>query len=88
MSRKPTRLDRALDQTFPASDPVSAIEPAPAADEPTGPLKADIRHIDPSDEQELRFWCRELDTTLDALKEAISVAGVEVEHVRRYLAKG
>ena len=34
------RLDQALQDTFPASDPVALIEPAPAKPgEPTGPPK-------------------------------------------------
>ncbi|HEX2891854.1 DUF3606 domain-containing protein [Vineibacter terrae] len=87
MARKQKKLDKALIESFPASDPAASLQPAPANDLRTSDAKADMDHIDIDDEQEVRFWAQELAVDVARIKEAVDAVGNKVEPVRRYLKK-
>jgi len=55
----------------------------------TNPLSAlGQRRIDVCDDDELKFWTRELGVGSDELYEAIRVVGTAAHFVRAYLGKG
>jgi hypothetical protein len=81
------RLDKAIADTFPASDPVAISQPAPSAPQPSSPAKADMQHIAADDEQELRFWAAQFGVDVDRVRQAIAAVGIEVAKVRAYLGK-
>lgn len=86
-SRKKQRnLDKALSDSFPASDPVSSSEPgAPERPRPSS-QKGGMDRIDIDDEQEVRFWARELGADVEQIKLAVAAVGRDVEKVRQHLA--
>ena len=84
---KEKRLDKAIADTFPASDPVAISQPAPAEPQPSSPAKADMQHIAADDEQELRFWAAQFGVEVDRVKQAVAAVGIEVAKVRAYLGK-
>ena len=80
------RLDEALADTFPASDPVGFLEPSPP--QPARPKRrADIRSIDTGDSQEVRFWAKELGVEVADIVRAVDAVGADVAKARAYLAK-
>ncbi len=85
MTRKQKKLDKALTDSFPASDPAASLQPAPANDLRTSDAKADMEHIDIDDEQEVRFWASELAVDVARVKEAVDAVGNNVDAVRRHL---
>jgi len=79
-------LDQALMDTFPASDPVAALQPGPSTDRRTSKAKADMRSIDVGDVQEVRFWARELEADVSGIMSAVDAVGITVDKVRAYIA--
>lgn len=47
----------------------------------------DTERVNANDDAELDYWSRELDAAPDALREAESAVGVEVEDVRLHLGQ-
>ena len=47
----------------------------------------DAERVNVNDDAELAYWCRELDCDADALREAVSAAGVDLANVRMHLAQ-
>jgi hypothetical protein len=83
--QKQRKLDKALSDSFPASDPVSSAEPgAPERPQPS-PRKGGMDHIDAGDEQELRFWAKELGVDVERIRQAVAAVGPDVEKVRQHL---
>jgi hypothetical protein len=76
-------LEKALKGTFPASDPVSASEPAPADD----PAAREPVTINPDDADDVAFWAGQLGVDAAAIKEAIRLAGTEVVAVTDQLKR-
>ena len=83
--RKQKKLDKALADTFPASDPVAMAEPGPSDGPPTSPAKRSMDFVDATDDQELRFWAKELDVDVERVRQAVEAVGTELDKVRRYI---
>lgn len=47
----------------------------------------DANRVNVNDAAELDYWIRELDCTPDALREAVSAVGVELDDVRLHLSQ-
>jgi hypothetical protein len=47
----------------------------------------DAQRVNVHDDAEIDYWTRELDCTPDALREAVSAVGVEVDDVRLHLSQ-
>lgn len=47
----------------------------------------DRARINVNEEHELRYWTKELHISAEQLKQAVKVAGVSVEAVRKHLGK-
>ena len=47
----------------------------------------DSARINVNEEHELRYWTKELNISAEQLKQAVKVAGVSVEAVRKHLGK-
>lgn len=47
----------------------------------------DEARVNVNDEQELAYWCDELDADADTLREAVSAVGVDVANVRMHLSQ-
>ncbi len=86
MNHRQRQLDDALRDTFPASDPVSALQPGPAAIHRPSAAKADMSRIDIGDGQEVRFWARELNVSTADILSAVAAVGVGMDKVRAYVA--
>ena len=83
--QKQRKLDKALSDSFPASDPVSSAEPGAPERSPPSPQKGGMDRIDIVDEQEVRFWAKELGVDVDRIRQAVAAVGPEVEKVRQHL---
>ncbi|WP_462115133.1 DUF3606 domain-containing protein [Lysobacter xanthus] len=47
----------------------------------------DAARVNVHNDQELEYWCRELGSSADDLREAVSAVGVEVDDVRQHLGQ-
>ncbi|HKU95658.1 MAG TPA: DUF3606 domain-containing protein [Vineibacter sp.] len=79
-------LDQALIDSFPASDPVAALQPGPLAERRFSKAKADMRSIDIDDAQEVRFWARELQADVAGIMDAVDAVGIAIEKIRTHIA--
>jgi hypothetical protein len=57
------------------------------ADDPKQRHGQDRTRIDTNQDHEVRYWTKELGVSEDELKEAVRIAGNQVEKVRQHLSK-
>lgn len=50
-------------------------------------IPADTMRVNQNDDDEVAYWCRELQCTPDELREAVSAVGQDVENVRLHLSQ-
>ena len=50
-------------------------------------IPADPERVNQNDDEELAYWCREMDCSPDELREAVSAVGQGVGNIRLHLSQ-